>query len=173
MDFAVSGCGTSWSEAMEEGFTFQYLGCWKVDCLTAELARLMDIVKGMETKMTKDTGKETKWKKNNRKHDMPEGDRGESDSREGGGVKGTEDERSRCDRRKGEGKKGSVSRCDHTEVNNRDDDKKKRQERKEQQRKRQGKVSNQGYGKRRSYNEAVIGGPLRTERVFCERQTGY
>ena len=48
VDFAVSGCGKSWSETTEEGFTFQCLGCWKVDCLTAELARLMDIVKGME-----------------------------------------------------------------------------------------------------------------------------
>ena len=36
VDFAIS----------EEGFTFQCLGCWKVDCLTAELARLTDIVKG-------------------------------------------------------------------------------------------------------------------------------
>ena len=45
VDFAVSGCGKSWSETTEEGFTFQCLGCWKVDCLTAELARL---VKGME-----------------------------------------------------------------------------------------------------------------------------
>ena len=26
----------------------QRLGCWKVDCLTAELARLTDLVKGME-----------------------------------------------------------------------------------------------------------------------------
>ena len=32
---------------MEEGFTFQCLGCCKVDCLTAELARLTDVVKGM------------------------------------------------------------------------------------------------------------------------------
>ncbi|KAK2190024.1 hypothetical protein NP493_91g00011 [Ridgeia piscesae] len=49
VDFAVSGCGKTWSETMEEGFTFQCLGCWKVDCLTAELARLTDIVKGMES----------------------------------------------------------------------------------------------------------------------------
>ena len=38
VDFAVSGCGKTWSETTEEGFTFQCLGCWKVDCLTAELA---------------------------------------------------------------------------------------------------------------------------------------
>ena len=47
VDFALSGCGKSWSATTEEGFTFQCLGCWKVDCLTAELARLTDIVKGM------------------------------------------------------------------------------------------------------------------------------
>ena len=44
VDFAVSGCGKSWSEATEEGFTFHCLGCWKVDCLTAEVARVTDIV---------------------------------------------------------------------------------------------------------------------------------
>ena len=38
----------SLGQTTEEGFTFQCLGCWKVDCLTAELARLTDIVKGME-----------------------------------------------------------------------------------------------------------------------------
>ena len=48
VDFALSGCGKSWSETTEEGFTFQCLGCWKVDCLTAELAKLTDLVKGME-----------------------------------------------------------------------------------------------------------------------------
>ena len=49
VDFAVSGCGKTWSETTEEGFTFQCLGCWKVDCLTAELARLTDIAKGMQS----------------------------------------------------------------------------------------------------------------------------
>ena len=48
VELALSRCGKSWSETTEEGFTFQYLGCWKVDCLKAELARLTDIVKGME-----------------------------------------------------------------------------------------------------------------------------
>ena len=48
VDCAVTGSGKSWSETTEEGFTFQCLGCWKVDCLTAELARLTDIVKGMD-----------------------------------------------------------------------------------------------------------------------------
>ncbi|KAK2190060.1 hypothetical protein NP493_90g01025 [Ridgeia piscesae] len=50
VDFAVSGCGKPWTETTEEGFTFQCLGCWKVNCLTAELARLTDIVKGMESR---------------------------------------------------------------------------------------------------------------------------
>ena len=53
--FASSGCGKSSSEKTEEGFTFQCLGCWKVDSLTAELARLTDIVKRMEMRMTKYT----------------------------------------------------------------------------------------------------------------------
>ena len=92
VDFAVSGCGKTWSETTEEGFMFQCLGCWKVDCLTAELARLTDIVKGVQS-----GGRVIA--RNNRKHDMQEGDRGESDSREGGRDKGTGDERSRCDRR--------------------------------------------------------------------------
>ena len=30
VDFAVSGCGKTWSETTEEGFTFQCLECWKV-----------------------------------------------------------------------------------------------------------------------------------------------
>ena len=40
---------------MEEDFTFQCTGCWKVECLTAELARLTGIVKGMEMRITKET----------------------------------------------------------------------------------------------------------------------
>ena len=55
MDFTLSGCRKSWAETMEERFTFQCLGCWKVDCLTAEIARLTEIVKGMEMRMTKET----------------------------------------------------------------------------------------------------------------------
>ena len=39
VDFAVSGCGKSYSETTEVGFTFQCLGCWKMDSLTPELAR--------------------------------------------------------------------------------------------------------------------------------------
>ena len=43
------------AETKEEGFTFQCLGCWKVDCLKAELARLPDIVNGVEVWITKET----------------------------------------------------------------------------------------------------------------------
>ena len=49
VNFAVSECGKSWSETPDEGFTFQCLGCWKTDCLSAELARLTGIVNGMES----------------------------------------------------------------------------------------------------------------------------
>ena len=41
VDVAISGCGKSWPQATEDGFTFQCIGCWKVDCLTAELVRQM------------------------------------------------------------------------------------------------------------------------------------
>ena len=90
---------------------------------------------------------------------MQEGDREESDSREGGRDKGTGYEISRCDRRKDEWKKGSESRCDQTEVNNKDDDRKKRDRKERNNRESgRGKVSNQGDAKRRSYCEAVIEG---------------
>ena len=52
---ALSGCVKSWPETMEEGFTFQCFGCWKVDCLAAAIARQTGIVKGVEVKMTKAT----------------------------------------------------------------------------------------------------------------------
>ena len=55
VDFALSGCTKTWTETMEEGFTFQCTGCWKVECLTAELARLTGIVQGMEVKIAKET----------------------------------------------------------------------------------------------------------------------
>ena len=35
--------------------TLQCTGCWKVECLTAELARLTGIVKGVEMRITKET----------------------------------------------------------------------------------------------------------------------
>ena len=40
---------------MKEGFTFQCLGCWKLDCVTGEIARLTGLVKGMEMRMNKKT----------------------------------------------------------------------------------------------------------------------
>ena len=55
VDIAVSECGRSWAETTEEGFSSQCLGCWKVDSLTADIARLTDIVKEMEMGMTKGT----------------------------------------------------------------------------------------------------------------------
>ena len=54
VEFALPGCVKAWAETMEEDFTFQCMGCWNVECLTAELARLTGIVKGMEMKMTKE-----------------------------------------------------------------------------------------------------------------------
>ena len=36
-------------------FYFPVHGCWKVKCLTAELARLTGIMKEMETRMTEET----------------------------------------------------------------------------------------------------------------------
>ena len=93
---------------------------------------------------------------------MQEGVRGESDSR-GGRDKGTGEE-SRCDRRKDEWKKGSESRCDQTEVNNKDDDREGKKGTTEKAA--GGKVSNQEDAKRRSYSEAVIEGASRTKKVF-------
>jgi len=55
VNIAVSGCGQSIAETAEEWFTFRCLGCWNVDCLTAGIDRLTDIVKGMEMRMTKET----------------------------------------------------------------------------------------------------------------------
>ena len=55
VDFALSGCVNSWAETMEEGFSLRCLECWKMDYLTAEIAKLTDIVKGMEMRMTKGT----------------------------------------------------------------------------------------------------------------------
>ena len=55
VDFALSaGRGKTWAETMAEVFTFQCLGCWKMECLRTETASLSDIVKGMEMRMTKE-----------------------------------------------------------------------------------------------------------------------
>ena len=166
VDFAVSGCGKTWSEATEEGFTFQCLGCWNVDCLTAELARLTEIVKGMEsggrviawkTNGERTTGNMTCRKVTGEKVTVEKegGTRGQ-DMREvdatGGKTNGRKEvtvdvtKRKSITRtmtgRKETGKKGTTEKAAG------------------------GKVSNQGDAKRRSYSEAVIEGALRTERVF-------
>ncbi|KAK2159323.1 hypothetical protein NP493_1728g00028 [Ridgeia piscesae] len=133
---------------MEEGFTFQCTGCWKVECLTAELTTLNGIVKGVEMRITKETdGRGRKEQCSDKKDEDRRLRRGasasasarktngqrttknmacwkvtrKSDSR-GGGDSGKREERISCDRRKDEGKKGSESRCVEREVNNRDDD---------------------------------------------------
>ena len=55
VDFALSGCIASWAETMEEDFSYQCKGCRNVECLTAELARLTGIAKGMEMRIIKET----------------------------------------------------------------------------------------------------------------------
>ena len=161
VDFAVSGCGKTWSETTEEGFTFQCLGCWKVDCLTAELARLTDIVKGMEsgerviartTTGERTTGNMTCRKVTGEKVTVEKegGTRGqemrEIDATGRKEVRGDVTKRKSITRtmtgRKETGNKGTTEKAAG------------------------GKVSNQGDAKRRSYSEAVIEGALRTERVF-------
>ena len=166
VDFAVSGCGKTWSETTEEGFTFQCLGCWKVDCLTAELARLTDIVKGMEnagrviarkTNGEGTTGNMTCRKVTGEKVTVEKegGTRGQ-DMREvdatGGKTNGRKEVRVDVTKRK------SITR---TMTGRKETGRKGTTEKAAG-----GKVSNQGDAKRRSYSEAVIEGALRTERVF-------
>ena len=166
VDFAVSGCGKTWSETTEEGFTFQCLGCWKVDCLTAELARLTDIVKGMQsggrviartTNGERTTGNMTCRKVTGEKVTVEKegGTRGQ-EMREvdatGGKTNGRKEVRGDVTKRK------SITR---TMTGRKETGKKGTTEKAAG-----GKVSNQGDAKRRSYSEAVIEGALRTERVF-------
>ena len=166
VDFAVSGCGKTWSETTEEGFTFQCLGCWKVDCLTAELARLTDIVKGMQsggrviartTNGERTTGNMTCRKVTGEKVTVEKegGTRGQ-DMREvdatGGKTNGRKEVRGDVTKRK------SITR---TMTGRKETGKKGTTEKAAG-----GKVSNQGNAKRRSYSEAVIEGALKTERVF-------
>ncbi|KAK2157399.1 hypothetical protein NP493_1880g00017 [Ridgeia piscesae] len=143
VDFAVSGCGKTWSETTEEGFTFQCLGCWKVDCLTADVARLTDIVKGMErggkviartTNGDRITGNccATGGKTNGRKEVRVDVTKRKSITRTMTGRKDT-------------GKKGTTEKAAG------------------------GTVSHQGDAKRRSYSEAVIEGALRTEKGIYGR----
>jgi len=44
VDFDRSGCDKSWEQTKEEGFTFQCLGCEKVELLTTKLVKLTDLV---------------------------------------------------------------------------------------------------------------------------------
>ena len=153
VDFAVSGCGKTRSETTEEGFTFQCLGCWKVNCLTAELARLTDIVKGMEsggrviartTNGERTTRNMTCMKVTGEKVTVVDATGGKTNGRKE--MRGDVTKRKSITRtmtgRKETGKKGTTEKAAG------------------------GKVSNQGDAKRRSYSEAVIEGALRTERVF-------
>ena len=139
---------------------FQCLGCWKMDCLTAELARLTDIVKGVEsggrviarkTNGERTTGNMTCRKVTGEKVTVEKegGTRG-PDMREvdatGGKTNGRKEVRLDVTKRKSitrtmtgrkeTGKKGTTEKAPG------------------------GKVSNQGDAKRRSYSEAV--------RVFME-----
>ena len=137
-----------------------------MDCLTAELARLTDIVKGMQsggrviartTNGERTTGNMTCRKVAGEKVTVEKegGTRGQ-EMREvdatGGKTNGRKEVRGDVTKRKlitrtmtgrkETGKKGTTEKAAG------------------------GKVSNQGDAKRRSYSEAVIEGALRTERVF-------
>ena len=140
--------------------------CWKVDCLTAELARLTDIVKGMQsggrviartTNGERTTGNMTCRKVAGEKVTVVKegGTRGQ-EMREveatGGKTNGRKEVRGDVTKRK------SITR---TMTGRKETGKKGTTEKAAG-----GKVSNQGDGKRRSYSEAVIEGALRTERVF-------
>ena len=128
--------------SMEEDFTFQCMGCWKVECLIAELARLNDIVKGMEMRMTKETngiesddmekGRTEQYSEKNGDDRRLRG--GRASARKTNGERTTKNmtyrkvtgekvtvEKKEERRRKDKGKKGRESRCVEMEVNNRDD----------------------------------------------------
>ena len=136
-----------------------------MDCLTAELARLTDIVKGMQsggrviartTNGERTTGNMTCRKVTGEQVTVEkEGGTMGQEMREvdatggktnGSEVRGDVTKRKSITRtmtgRKETGKKGTIEKAAG------------------------GKVSNQGDAKRRSYSEAVIEGALRTERVF-------
>ena len=139
-----------------------------MDCLTAELARLTDIVKGTQSggrviaRTTND-----KWRKNNRKHDMQEGDGEKVTAEKKGGTRGQEMREVDATGGKTNGRKdvrGDVTKrksITRTMTGRKETGKKGTTEKAAW-----GKVSNQGDAKRRSYSEAVIEGALRTERVF-------
>ena len=148
------------------------------DSLTAELARLTDIVKGMQsggrviartTNGERTTGNMTCRKVTGEKVTVEKegGTRGQ-EMREvdatGGKTNGRKEVRGDVTKRK------SITR---TMTGRKETGKKGTTEKAAG-----GKISNQGDAKRRSYSEAVIEGALRTERVFMgdsilERQTGH
>ena len=98
---------------------------------------------------------------------MQEGDRGESESREGGWDKGTGYERSRCDRRKMNGRKEvRVDVTKRKSITRTMTGRKETGKKGTTEKAAGGKVNNQGDAKRRSFSEAVVEGALRTERVF-------
>ena len=137
-----------------------------MDCLTAELARLTDIVKAMQsggrviartTNGERTTGNMTCRKVTGEKVTVEKdgGTRGQ-EMREvdatGGKTNGRKEVRGDVTKRK------SITR---TMTGRKETGKKGTTEKAAG-----GKVSNQGDAKRRSYSEAVIEGALRTERVF-------
>ncbi|KAK2181213.1 hypothetical protein NP493_406g02011 [Ridgeia piscesae] len=61
----------------------------EIGCLTAELARLTDIVKGMESG-GRVIARKTKWRKNKSKLDMQEGDGEKVTVEKEGGARGQE-----------------------------------------------------------------------------------
>ena len=152
---------------MEEGFTFQYLGCWKVDCLTAELARPTDLVKGMERGGRMIARKTNGERTTENMPCMEETVEKVTVPKEGGGTRGQE--MIEVDATGGKTKGRKELRVDMTKrksitkkMSGRKDTGKKGTTEKAAG----GKVSNQVDAKWRSYSEAVIEGALRTERVF-------
>ena len=178
VDFAVSGCGKSWSETTVEGVTFQYLGCWKVDCLTAELARITAIVKGMETKMTKETerktnGERTKESMTYRKVtgekvtvEKEEGIRGQemrNVEATGGKVEGRKEVRVDVTKRK------SIT----TMMTGRKETAKKEQQRKRHREKSATREIQNGGAILKQWSRGIENNVYLRETPFCEEQTGH
>ena len=193
VDFALSGCTKTWTETLEEGFSYQCTGCWKVECLTAELARLTGIVKGMEMRITKETnGRGRKEQCSDKKDEARRlrGGRASASARKTNGERTTEN--MACRKVTGEkvtveeeGKMGQERNEVHVTGGNMKGRKEVRVDvskgksitgmmtgREESGKKgttEKGagrKVNDQVDATRRSYSEAVIEGALRTERVF-------
>ena len=122
---------------------------------------------GKETERTEGDCKENKWRKNNRKHDMEEGDGGKVTVEKEGGTRGQE--MRDVDATGGKMKGRKEMRVDVTKrksITRMISGKKEAGKKGTTEKAAGGKVSNQGDAKRRSYSGAVIEGALRTERVF-------